>query len=83
MCERRPNYAQQIAELKSEIETVEKFMDPVVREAETLDAVAKTRLLNPTERKRVAELTEYIHEKNCWLVKAKEQIKAYYTPAVA
>jgi uncharacterized coiled-coil DUF342 family protein len=83
MTMRKPTYSQRIAELKAEIETVEKFMDPAVKEAETLDAVAKTRVLNPTERKRVQELIDYIHAKNVWLIKAKEELKAYYMPVSA
>ena len=83
MTMRKPTYAQQIAQLRNEIDTVEKFLDPAVKELETLDAVARTRLLNPTERKRVDEIADYIHEKNTWLVKAKEQIKAFYMPVSA
>ena len=83
MTMRKPNYAQRMADLRNEIDTVEKFLDPVVKELETLDAVARTRRLNPTERKRVNEIADYIHEKNCWLVKAKEQVKAFYMPVSA
>ena len=83
MTMRRPNYAQQIAELKNEIDTIEKFMVSAVREAEQLDETAKKRILSKDERKRVLELIEYIHEKNVFLVKARETVKAFYMPVSA
>lgn len=78
MTMRKPNYAQQIEELKAEIDTVEKFMAPVVRESMMLDEVAKMRPLTKDEYQRAQTLIDYIHEKNVWLAKAKETIKAFY-----
>lgn len=80
---RKPNYAEQIAELKNEIDTVEKFMAPAVREAIELDEISKERKLTVKEYRRVQELIDYIHEKNIFLVKAKETVKAFYTPVSA
>lgn len=80
---RKPNYAQAIAELKNEIDTIEKFMVSAVKEAEALDTTAKERLLTKEERKRVQELIDYIHEKNVFLVKAKKKVKAFYMPMPA
>jgi hypothetical protein len=80
---RKPNYAEQIRILKNEIDTVEKFMAPKLRQVEELDAINKQRPLTKSEHKQVAELISYIHEKNVWLAKAKNQLKAYYMPVSA
>ena len=83
MTMRKPTYAQNMGTLMNEIDTCEKFMAPLVREAEALDAARKTRNLTLVEIRRVDELTELIHEKNCWLVKAREAVGAYCAPASA
>ena len=83
MTMRKPNKAEQIVDLKNEINTVEIFMTPMVREAERLDATSKTRTLTLPERKRLNELIDIIHEKNVWLAKANETLGAYFAPATA
>ena len=83
MTMRKPNYAEQIAELKNEIDTVEKFMAPIVREAMKLDETSKERNLTVTEYRRIQELIDIIHEKNVFLVKARETVKAFYAPVSA
>lgn len=83
MTMRKPNYAERIALLKNAIETTEVFMASAVREAEKLDATAKERTLTKSERDRVQELIDYIHEKNVFLVKAKKTLSEFYTPVLA
>lgn len=83
MTMRKPDHTQKISELKNEIDTVEKFMAPKVKEAENLDALRKIRHLTIEELRRADELIEYIHDKNCWLVKARAELEAFYKPAVA
>ena len=83
MTTRKLNHAQEIALLKNEIETVEHFMKSAVKEAEELDKTAAQRLLTLPERNRINELIDYIHEKNVFLVKAKETVNAFYRPVSA
>lgn len=83
MTMRRPNYAQQMTELKNEIELVEIFMTPVLREIESLVSASQTRKLSVKEMKRVDELKEYIHDKNVFLKKARKTLKDYYCPVSA
>lgn len=83
MTTRKLNRAQEIELLKNEIDTIEKFMASAVKEAETLDAIAKTRTLTKDERSRVQELINYIHERNVFLVKARKTVQAFYTPVSA
>ena len=68
----------EIRNLMNEIDTVEKFMAPRIAEAERLDAISKERKLTKDEYKRVHELIDYIHEKNVFLVKAKERVRSFY-----
>lgn len=81
MTMRKKTFNQQISDLKNEIETVEKFMAPKIRESIRLDEIRKTRQLTKEELKKADELIEYIHEKNCWLVKANEMLGAKFAPA--
>jgi len=83
MTTRKLNHAQEIALLKNEIDTIEKFMASAVKEAETLDAITKTRTLTKDERSRVDELISYIHEKNVFLVKARKTVQSFYAPVSA
>lgn len=83
MTTRKLNHAEEIQLLKNEIATVETFMVSAVREAEALDAIAKTRILTKSERARITELIEYIHEKNVFLVNAKKTVTAFYRPVSA
>lgn len=81
MTVRKTSYAEEIGLLKNEIATTEVFMASAVREAEALDATAKTRTLTKSERARVNELIEYIHNKNVFLVNAKKTVTQFYAPA--
>ena len=83
MTTRKLNHAQKIELLKNEIATIEAFTASAVREAEKLDDISKKRILSKAERKRVNELIDYIHEKNVFLVKARETVKAFYMPVSA
>ena len=83
MTTRKLNYAQRMEELKNEIDTVEKFMEPKVEESMKLDELKKTRPLTKQELNRVQELIDYIHEKNVWLVKAKQTLDGFYRPVAA
>jgi len=83
MTMRKPNYAQQMAELRNEIETTEVFMKSAVKEAEHLDKVSVQRVLTAPEYNRLQELIDYIHEKNVFLVKAKETLRGFYAPVSA
>ena len=70
--------ANEIRALMNEIDTVEKFMAPRIEEARKLDEISKERRLTIDEYKRVQELIDYIHEKNVFLVKAKERVRSFY-----
>jgi len=83
MIQRKPNRAEQLAELRNELDTCEKFMKPLVAESEKLDEIAKERPLTLEERRRLNELIDIIHAKNVWLAKAKETIRQYCAPASA
>lgn len=83
MTTRKLNHAQEIELLKNEIDTIEKFTASAVKEAEALDAIAKTRTLTKDERSRVQELIDYIHEKNVFLVKARKTVQSFYAPVSA
>lgn len=80
MTMRKTNYAQDIAILKNQVATIKVFVDSAVKEAEALGQKKK---LSKKEEARVAELTEYIRDKNAFLLKATETIKAFYAPVSA
>lgn len=83
MTMRKPNYAQQMAELRNEIETTEVFMKSAVKEAEYLDKLSAQRVLTVPEYNRLQELIDYVHEKNVFLAKAKETLRSFYAPVSA
>lgn len=80
---RKMNRAEEIELLKNQIFNTEIFTASAVKEAEALDALAKTRVLTKAERARVDELVDYIHQKNIFLVNAKKTIREFYAPASA
>lgn len=83
MTTRKLNRAQEMELLRNQIDTIEKFMASAVKEAEALDAIAKTRPLTKAERKHVQELIDYVHEKNVFLVKARKTVQSFYAPVPA
>ena len=81
MTMRKLTQAQEIQLLKNEVERIESFLTDAAKEAEELDKLSATRVLTKAERKRVAELCEYIHEKSIFVVSARKTIKEFYKPA--
>ena len=73
----------EIRAIKNEIETVEAFMKPLIRESEQLDKISAVRRLTKAERARLNELIELVHEKNVFLAKAKDTIAKFFAPKVA
>lgn len=82
MCNRqKPMSAEELANLKNEIDTIEKFTASAVKESVALDALAKTRILTKKENERAQELIDYIHNQSVRAVKLREEYRAHYAPA--
>lgn len=80
---RKQNYAQKINELRNEIETTEKFMEPIVLEVLNIEETSRHRLLTKEEWKRVNELTEIIRVKSEFIRKATKKVREFYMPVSA
>ena len=83
MITRKPNIAQQMNDLRNEIANIQQFVESASNEVAALDEVAKTRLLTKQERKHLQNLIDYVHERTCWLIKARRTLQAFYAPASA
>lgn len=79
--ERKPSKLQEMKLLQNEIHNVEIFIASAVKESMELDETRKHRQLTKTEQKKANSLIDYIHEKNIFIVKAKEKIRNFYAPA--
>ena len=80
---RKQTTVEKIRDLKNEIDTMEKFLAPKLKEVMELEAISKIRLLTKEERERRNKLIEDIHEKNCEIAKNKNTINKFYSFSAA
>lgn len=72
-----------IETMKAEIATNESFAKPLIREAEMLNEISKTRNLTLQEERRENELKEILKKKREDVNKLTEIINSFYIPATA
>ena len=83
MTMRKPNYAEQMRDLKNEIEKAEMLVESAIREIETLKAQEVNGMLTKKQNKHIEDLVEYIKSKETFIAKSRKQVQAYYAPMPA
>ena len=83
MVMRKKTKAQEMAELKNEMETRLAFLESATRELNTLLELSKKDKLSKKHEKRALELEEFVYATSRWLEISQERINEFLRPPVA